>query len=535
MLKFTRWLPLFLLPGCMVGPDYHRPILTIPETFHYLNEKLLVDEEALNLQWWDEFEDPVLSDLIVQALAYNWDVKIAAANIETALGLLIETQAPLFPQIGYDASFAKIKNSAAINVFTLPPDFPYAISAPRMQTTWQAMLTGSWNIDVWGRTRRLIESARAELYASVEARQGVILSLVASVANTYILLRSLDEQLAIAISTKLSYSESVEYFKAQFKYGQTSEMTVVQAETQYEIAAAKVPQLRAQIVRTENSLSVLIGSNPRSIPRGKSIKDLQLPLIPSELPSELLCRRPDIKRAEQQLIAANAQIGAAKALYFPSITLTGSYGSASSQLSNLFTGPARTWSFIGSIVGPIFTAGAIYGQVVQAEGQRDAALYNYAFTIQKAFADVEDALISNIELKEQLDAQGRLVKAAGEYQRLATLQYKGGYAPYFIVIQAQEQYFPAELSWVQTRADFLNSAVAIYQAMGGGWVDIAEEETYQTPEPLEDYGLVGSPQKKDSSERKNFSISGLLNDKNPSKNDGTEKSKGVMDSLKSSE
>lgn len=489
-----------------MGPDYHRPILDIPENFHYLNKASPLQEEALNLLWWDQFEDPVLSELIDQALAYNWESKIAAANIETALGILIETQAPLFPQIGYNGSLTKIKNSAALNVFTLPPDFPYAISVPRIQTTWQAVLTGSWDIDVWGRTRRLIESARAELYASVEARQGVILSLTASVANAYILLRSLDEQLAIAISTKESYKESVEYFKAQFKYGQTSEMTVVQAETQYQIAAATIPDLRAQIVRAENSLSVLIGSNPRGIPRGKSIKDLRLPQVPDGVPSELLCQRPDIKRAEQQLISANAQIGAAKALYFPSISLTGNYGSASTQLSSLFTGPARTWSFIGSIAGPIFTAGAIYGQVLQAEAQRDAALYNYAYIIQRAFADVEDALVSNTELKKRLEAQGLLVKAAGEYQRLATLQYKGGYAPYFIVIQAQEQYFPAELSWVQTRANLLNSAVAIYQAMGGGWVDSAEERTYLTPEPLEDYCLIQPEKEQKSSARKMFSI-----------------------------
>jgi len=473
-------MPLLLLHGCMVGPDYHAPYIDVPETFHYEEDDAV---DYLGNPWWKDFNDDVLNDLIDEAMANNKNVKIAAANIENALGILIQIRAPLFPQLGYGGNVnrTRISETVASNLSSslaslpLPPGV--SISIPNPQTTWQAFLNASWEIDLWGKVRRQVEAARANIYATVEARQGVILSLVASVCNTYFQLRSLDEQLVVSESTLKSYGESVTYFQTQFKYGQTSQLTVVQAQTQYEIAAAKIPQLKSQIAQTENALSVLLGSNPRHIERGKSINDFTVPPVPADLPSELLCQRPDIKQAEQELIAANAQIGAAKALYFPSISLTGNYGNASQFLHKLFTGPSMAWSYTGSITGPIFTAGAIYGQVFQAEAQQKAALYFYEETIINAFAEVESALVNHSMLIEQLDAQKKLVEASGEYVRLSTLQYKGGYAPYFIVIQAQEQYFPAELSWVQTRGLLLASLVNIYQNMGGDWVNLAELKT----------------------------------------------------------
>ncbi len=458
--------------GCMVGPDYERPYLDIPDSFHYEDDDAI---EYLNQPWWRNFGDDVLNDLIDEALANNKNVKIAAANIENAIGLLIQIRSPLFPQIGYQGTVSRTRTSETLASFQLP--FPLPINFPNPTTTWQAVFTGSWEIDIWGKTRRLIEAAQANVYASVEARQGIISSLVSSVANTYFQLRSLDGQLYISIKTLKSYAESVTYFETQFKYGQTSQMTVVQAQTQYEIAAAKIPALKSQIAQTENALSVLLGSNPKEITRGKRIDDFELPPVPADLPSELLCQRPDIMQAEQELIAANAQIGAAKALYFPSLSLTGYYGNATSELHKLFTGPSRIWNYTGSITGPIFTAGAVYGQVFQAEAQQKAALHAYEQTIINAFAEVESALVNHTMLIDQLDAQKKLVIASGEYVRLATLQYKGGYAPYFIVIQAQEQFFPAELAWVQTQQQLLSAMVSIYQSMGGGWVDLAEKGT----------------------------------------------------------
>ena len=239
----------------------------------------------------------------------------------------------------------------------------------------------------------------------------MILTLVSSVATNYLTLRGLDEQLAISNRTLDTYAESVRLYKLQFQYGQTSQMTVSQAQSQYETAAVQIPQIESQIAQTENALSVLLGRNPGPIPRGKSIYDLALPSVPSGVPSTLLERRPDLLQAEQTLIAANAQIGAARALYFPTISLTGAFGGASAELSNLFSGPARAWNFTGQVVGPIFTFGLVSGQVVQAEAGQQAALYNYRYSIQNAFADVDNALVANQKLKDQLAAQERLVAA----------------------------------------------------------------------------------------------------------------------------
>lgn len=465
---------LAMLSGCMVGPNYHRPIVETPEVYRY---ETPYSHGSLDIDWWKQFDDSVLVDLIEEALANNKDVKIAAANIENAVGILFQTRAPFLPQIGYAADYNRTRVSKTL------PSTQGAVGLINPQTIWQALSTVSWELDIWGRIRRLTQAAEANVFATCEARQQVILSLVASVANSYIELRGLDEQLKISIDTMKSYGEAVKYFELQLKYGQESQMAVAQAQTQYETAAAKVPQIQSQIAQTENAICVLLGKNPAPIPRGKSVYDLKLPDIPAGIPSEILNQRPDIRGAEENLIAANAQIGAAQALYFPSITLTGAYGGASQDLKRLFSEPSKTWNFIGSVTGPLFTAGGIYGQVVQAESQQQAALITYKRTIQNAFADVEDALVSHTMLVEQLAAQERLVKAAGEYERLAVMQYNGGYSPYFVVIQAQEQYFPAELAWAQTRALLCTSLVNIYQAMGGGWVDIAEKMT-ETDAPL---------------------------------------------------
>jgi len=329
----------------------------------------------------------------------------------------------------------------------------------------------------------LSESARANLLATDEARRGVVLSLVASVASNYLTLRGLDEQLVISKQTLGTYAESVRLFKLQFQYGQVSQMNVSQAESQYETAAAQIPQIESQIAQTENSLSVLVGRNPGPIARGKSIYELVLPTVPAGVPSDLLTRRPDLLQAEDALIAANAQIGAARALYFPTISLTGAGGSGSSALNNLFTGPARVWSYAGSLAGPIFTFGSVSGQVAQAEGAQQSALYNYRFSIQNAFADVENSLVASQKLQQQQAAQERLVAALKDYARLATLQYNGGYTSYTTVLQAEQSLFPAELTLASLRASVFSSSVNIYKAMGGGWVVEADKLTGDAAPP----------------------------------------------------
>lgn len=455
------------LAGCMVGPDYHRPAVEMLQSYRH---EIKDAQKTANIDWWRQFRDPILDDLIARALAGNKSVRIAAANIEQAAGVLTQVRSPLYPQVNYGASAARQrlseKNAAPV---------PSSVSNP--QDSFQLFAGASWEIDLWGRIRRLSEAARANLFASVEARRGVILSLVASVASSYLQLRGLDEQLVIARRNLASYRDSVKLFELQFQYGQISQMNVEQARTQYETAAATIPQIENQIVQTENAISILLGRNPEPVPRGKSIYELAIPAVPAGVPSEVLENRPDILQAEQNLISANAQIGAARALYFPTISLTGNYGVSSSELRNLFKGPAEAWSYAGSIIGPIFTAGAISGQVRQAEAARQAALLGYQAAIQSAFADVENTLVARGTLVEQLDAEVRLVKAAKEYERLAWLQYNGGYTPYFTVLQAQQQLFPAELNRVQTRASLFISLVNIYKAMGGGWVDEADKLT----------------------------------------------------------
>ena len=462
-----------LLAGCMMGPDYKRPQVEAPASYMYKPEEA---GATADVEWWHQYDDPVLDQLIVEALAKNRNVMIAAANVEQAAGVVTTTRAPMFPQINYQGGAARIRFSSQ-TTSALPTGTTNPTNA------YQLLAGASWEIDLWGRIRRQTEAARANLMSTDEARRGVILSLVASVAAEYITLRALDEQLAMAVRTQTSYADSLRLMELQFKYGRVSEMNVEQARSRYETASAEIPQIRREIAQRQDALSVLLSRNPGPIPRGKAIFALGVPQVPAGVPSELLERRPDLLQAEQQLIAANAQIGAAKALYFPTISLTGALGTSSTQLGNLFSGPAKTWNYAGSIVGPIFTAGAISGQVAQAEAAQKAALLSYQQAIQNAFADVDTALAARQELGDQVAAQGRLVKALEGYERLARLQYDGGRAPYSTVLQAQEQLFPAQLNYAVARGQLLTSVVNIYKAMGGGWVDKAETLTSASPPP----------------------------------------------------
>ena len=462
----------FPLAACMMGPNYHRPSVEAPPAYRF---EMGEARDTANTAWWHQFQDPVLDGLIADALAHNLNVQIAAANVEQAAAVLTQAKAPLYPQVGYSGDASKSRGSET-NAAPIPS------SVPNPQTAYQVLAGASWELDLWGRIRRLSEAARAQLYATQEARRGVVLSLVSAVATSYVQLRAYDEQLVIARRTKDAYGESVRLFELQHEHGVVSRMTVEQARVQYETAAAAVPGIESAIAQTENALSILLGRNPGPIPRGLAITALALPPVPSGIPSAVLEQRPDVRQAEQTLVAANARIGAAKALYFPTISLTGSYGTSSAELGGLFKGPSKVWSYAGSIVGPIFTGGATRAGVRQAEAARKATELGYVAAIQSAFADADDALVSRQKLAEQLDAQGRLVTAAREYARLARLQFDGGVAPYMTVLQAEQALFPAELNEVQTRASLFASTVNVYKAMGGGWVTQAETLT-QAPAP----------------------------------------------------
>jgi multidrug efflux system outer membrane protein len=450
-----------LLAGCRVGPDYHRPAIETPGAFIYEPEHVTA---TADVEWWRLFGDPVLNQLIAEGLANNKNIKIAAANVEQAGAVLISTRSPLFPQINYQGTASRNRVSE-LGPSALPAGVHNPIDA------YQVLAGASWEIDLWGRIRRLTESAQANLLATQDARRGVILSLLTSIATDYLVLRGLDEQLAIAQRTETTYGQSLRSMELKYQYGRVSQMNVAQARARYEAAVTQIPQIQTNIAVLENAISILLGRNPGEIPRGKSIFELTLPTIPGGLPSELLERRPDLLQSEQQLVAANALIGAAKAEYFPTISLTGATGYSSLELSNLFKGPARTWNYGGSVTGPIFTGGLVYGQVKQARAAERAAELSYEAAIQSAFADVDNALISQQELVKQLEAQERLVTALKSYTLLSQYLYEGGREPYSTVLQAEEDLFPAELNRAMERADLYVGIVSIYKAMGGGWID----------------------------------------------------------------
>jgi multidrug efflux system outer membrane protein len=467
--SYLSLVALLALGGCLLGPNYERPAVDAPPAFRFAESDA---KDLVNTAWWEQFQDPALNALIATALADNKDVKIAAARVEQFLGQFETTRSQLFPQAaaGFDAQRQRVP----LGTTQLPPGVGPVFN--RFQTS----LSASWEIDFFGKLRRQTEAARANLLASEEGRRATILTLVASVASSYVNLLSLDRQLDIAKSTVASRAASVNVFQLRFSGGEVSQMELAQSQSEYQASLATIPQIELQIAQQEDALSILLGHNPGDIARDRELDDLALPAVPAGLPSELLERRPDLRQAEQDLIAANALIGAARALYFPSISLTGLFGSASTQFSSLFTGPARVWSYAGAVTLPIFTAGSIGGQVKQAEAQQQQALFQYQKSIQVAFQEVADALVSLQKTREQLVVQGSQVDALRTYARLARLRFEGGYTSYIEVLDAERSLFNAQLSYAQTQGVVFTSAVSLYKAMGGGWVTDAEHMTSTT-------------------------------------------------------
>ncbi len=443
-----------LASGCMVGPDYVRPPVDAPAAWR-LNEQDARD--LANTAWWEQFGDPVLNDLVTTALRENKDLMIATARIDEFAGKYGFVRAGLFPQVGAGYEVSRQRN------------MPVGATDPVTYNSYSAVLNAGWEIDIWGRIRRQTEAANAQLLASEEGRNAVVLSLLGSVAGAYINLRNLDRQLEIARATAKSRGESYDLFKLRFEGGVISLLELSQNKSQYEEALASIPPLEKAIAQQENGLSVLLGRNPGPIARGKDIDQLMLPAIPAGLPSDLLERRPDIRRAEQDLIAANALIGAAKAAYFPTISLTGLFGYASPSLSSLFDGPSKVWQYGAPITMPIFTAGAIAGQVQAAEAVQQQALFGYQKAIQEAFREVDDALVNQDRTREQLLAQRRQVEALQQYASTARLRYDNGYTSFIEVLDAERSLFNVQLQYTQTHQVQLQAMVNLYLAMGGGW------------------------------------------------------------------
>jgi multidrug efflux system outer membrane protein len=467
-------LALLSLSGCtMVGPDYVRPAVDSPEDWRV---DYAAAADVANTRWWEQFDDPVLTQLIDTALRENKDVRIAAARVEEFAARVDISRSGFYPQIGYNGQASR--NQASREAFGGVPS-----GSDRSYNNYGATLNAGWEIDLWGRIRRATEASRAELLAQEDNRRTVILSLVSAVANTYVTLRQFDRQLEVSEETLATRAEALRLFEMKFKGGVISELELAQVKVEYEQAAAAIPPIEQQIALTENALSVLLGHNPGNISRGRSIDALVLPAVPAGAPSSLLANRPDILAAEQNLVAANARIGVARAQYFPTISLTGLFGYVSEELDNLLQSSANVWSLGGSALGPIFTGGAITGQVRASEAVQRQSLTAYLQTVQTAFRDVDDALIRVQKSRERLAAEGRRVQALDDYARLAKLRYDEGYASYIEVLDAQRSLFDAQLQYITVRGDVYTSLVNTYKAMGGGWVMQAQTTANETDFP----------------------------------------------------
>jgi outer membrane protein, multidrug efflux system len=453
------------LCACTVGPDYERPKTDVPAEWRIDFPKAA---DVANTKWWGEFGDLVLNQLIEEALRENRDVRAAAARVDQFIGALSTTRSQFYPQIGYSADVSRNRASRVGQPALAPGADPY-------YTLYQGALGAQWQIDLFGRVRRQSEAAQAQVFATEQGRRGVVLSLVTSVATSYIGLRALDRQLEISQATAKNYADTARIFDLRFKGGVVSEVELKQVESQYQQALAAIPALEQQIAAQENLISVLLGRNAGPILRGRTLDQLAAPGIPADLPSTLLERRPDILQAEQNLVAANASIGAAKALYFPTLSLTGLLGSVSTAFGDFLTGPATAWTLAAGLTGPIFTFGAIEGQVQTAEGGQREALAFYQQTIFNAFRETNDALVGTVKKREESEAQARRVAALREYARLSRLRFDNGYAGYLEVLYAENELFSAELTAVRSQAERYTQIVNVYQAVGGGWVDEADK------------------------------------------------------------
>jgi multidrug efflux system outer membrane protein len=462
----------------MVGPDYKRPSIDTPANWRFEDKEA---RDLANTAWWEQFNDPVLNGLVATALKENKDLLIATARVEEFFGRYFSTRGEQFPLIGAGAS-------ASREEMTKKGPTPIPAGVDRTYNFYQGFLFGTWEIDFWGRYRRASEVAKAELFSTEEARRTVVLTLVGAVATVYVDLRALDKQLEITQNTAKTRKETLDLFQLRFDKGIISEVDLSQAEAEYQDAMARIPDIERAIGQRENALSVLLGRNPGPIPRGLTIDELVLPEVPAGVPSDLLERRPDIRRAEQTLVAANARIGVAKSLYFPTISLTGALGTVSTSLSDLFTGPSRIWNFGASANIPIFSAGRIGGEVKASESSQKQALYAYQQAIQNGFREVEDALIDRSKSKQRLDALERQVRALQNYARLARMRYDEGYTSYLEVLDAERSLFNVELTHTGSQYNMFRSLINIYKSMGGGWVEMVEAA--EKSQPVKKAGFI---------------------------------------------
>jgi outer membrane protein, multidrug efflux system len=446
------------LAGCAVGPNYNRPAVDAPPTFRGAPDGTPTTASFGDQKWPDVFQDPQLQKLIRTALQKNYDARIAATRILQAQAQVTITHSDELPSAATLAG-ANNTRTAQSKLFGA-----FNTDASELGLGFQ------WNLDFWGKYRRATESARAQLLASQWAQQEVNTTIVSGVASAYYTLRELDLQLQISRETLASNQDSLRLTQLLSDHGRTSLLDVRQAEQLVYAASAAIPSLEKQIQQQENLISILIGENPEDVARGLELTaQTRVPEIPAGLPSSLLERRPDIREAEAQLISANAQIGVAKAAYYPAIALTSSGGFESTALSSLFTGPASMWSIAGQLTQPLYAGGALKGAVRLSEAQKDQLALTYQQTIQGAFREVSDALVAYKKDQDFRKQQELLTDAAKDASRLSTLRYKGGAASYLEVLDAETRQYAAELALAQARLNEMLDYVELYHALGGGW------------------------------------------------------------------
>jgi len=449
-----------LIVGCVVGPNYHKPVVQPPTAYRDLRENPQAQAQAesyADLPWWQVFQDPQLQELIRTALKQNYDLQLATERINAARAQLAITRSNLFPQVQGNSNFRGGKDQnfqTKSNFLSLTAD-------------------AAFQLDFFGRLRRATEASRAQLLATEEAQHTVTLTLVSDVASAYFALLQLDLELQITRDTVKTQEGSVKLTSLRLSHGVATKLDVLQAQQVLDTASARIPDLERQIGQEEDAISILLGNYPQGVRRGRPLAEQALPPdVPPGLPSSLLERRPDIRQAEQILIAANAEIGVAKSEFFPQISLTGSGGGGfgrSSAFSSLMSSQTEIWSYGAQVSQPIFRGGALRGNLRFAESQRRQALVAYQQAIQRAFGDVSNALIGYEKLHEVRVRQEQLVGDLEESVRLSIMRYQGGTTAYLEVLDGQRSLFNAELTLAEARGNEYQSLVQLYRALGGGW------------------------------------------------------------------
>jgi multidrug efflux system outer membrane protein len=460
MKKFLLLAIAVLLSGCAVGPNYKRPTVNVPTDYRDSMAAQTAAAPSLgNENWWQVYQDPVLADLIHTALQQNYDVRIAAARVLEAQAQLGITRANQFPSASVGADIFSQQNAKTSNQFP-----PYQVNAGQLN------LSVIWNLDFWGKYRRQTEAARAQMLASEWGQRAVISSLVANVATAYFQLRALDSEIEISKRTLGSRQQSLQLTKVLETQGSASDLDVSQSEQLVYTASESIPDLERQIRQQENLLSILLGENPGSISRGQALTEQPVPeAVPAGLPSELLERRPDVRQAEEIIVAANAQIGVAKASFFPSISLTGTGGLESNALNRFINAPSQTWFGALSVAQPVFQGGALRSGLRLSRAQYQEAVLAYQQTVQISLEQVSNALIAYQKDRDFRGQQELLTQAAQRSDQLSLVLYHHGGASYLQVLTNETNYFSAELNLVQAQLNERLALVQLYQALGGGW------------------------------------------------------------------